>query len=296
MSAPKLIAVDWGTTRLRAWLVDADGGVLARAGADEGIMAVPPGGFPAALRRQVGPWLGAHPGLPVAMAGMVGSRNGWVEAPYVECPTTVAGIAAKLARVDLGDGVEGLIVPGLAARDSSGAPDVMRGEETKLAGCDVTDGAVVMPGTHAKWARVGDGEIRGFSTFMTGDFYAALTEHTILGKLAEEPEDEAGFLRGVQASRRPGGLTHQAFSARTLVLMGEMPGAQVKPYVSGLLIGGEVAQGLAMSDDKGGVTVVADGPLGRFYELALAEHGRECRLLAPEDVFVRGLLRILDAA
>ena len=132
-----------------------------------------------------------------------------------------------MAQVDLGDGLSGMIVPGLTARDSAGVPDVMRGEETKLAGCGVADGIVVSPGTHAKWVRMAGGTIEGFATYMTGDFYGALTDHTILGKLAEEPEDEAGFARGLEASKRPGGLTHLAFSARTLVLMGELPGAQV---------------------------------------------------------------------
>lgn len=302
MTKPKLIAVDWGTTRLRAYLVDGQGHVIERTEADEGIMAVPPGGFPATLRRHVEPWLAGHGALPVVMAGMVGSRNGWVEAPYVACPTDTKGIAARVAKVDLGDGLSGMIVPGLTTRDSAGVPDVMRGEETKLAGCGVSDGIVVSPGTHAKWVRMAGGTIEGFATYMTGDFYGALTEHTILGKLAEEPEDEAGFARGLEASKRPGGLTHLAFSARTLVLMGELPGAQVMPYISGMLIGYEVAHALSLAaaPQVGGsardVVVISEGSVARFYQLALAAHGLQCRVLSPEAVFVTGLLRILEAA
>ena len=146
------------------------------------------------------------------------------------------------------------------------------------------------------------GTIEGFATYMTGDFYGALTEHTILGKLAEEPEDEAGFARGLEASKRPGGLTHLAFSARTLVLMGELPGAQVMPYISGMLIGYEVAHALSLAaaPQVGGsardVVVISEGSVARFYQLALAAHGLQCRVLSPEAVFVTGLLRILEAA
>ena len=156
MAEPGLIAVDWGTTRLRAWLVDADGRVLDRTAADEGIMAVPPGGFPAdaapPCRRLA---RAQHRPLPVVMAGMVGSRNGWVEAPYVACPAGVgrhrrgAGCASTSATA-----CTAASCPGLSRRDAAGVPDVMRGEETKLAGCGVADGIVVMPGTHAKWARM----------------------------------------------------------------------------------------------------------------------------------------------
>ena len=198
-TSPSLLAIDWGTTRLRAYLLDDAGSVLDRVGVDEGIMAVPPGGFPATLRRHVGPWLQRFPGIPVVLAGMVGSRNGWVEVPYLPCPTTVPAIGAALTAVDLGDGLQAHIVPGLSTRDAAGAPDVMRGEETKVAGCDVDDGLVVTPGTHAKWIRLRGGRIEGFATFMTGDFYGAFMEHTILGKLAEEPVDEAGFARGLAA-------------------------------------------------------------------------------------------------
>jgi 2-dehydro-3-deoxygalactonokinase len=292
--SPRLIAVDWGTSRLRAYLLDAAGDVVDKAGADEGIMAVPAGGFPDTLRRHVGHWLASHPDLPVVLAGMVGSRNGWVEVPYLSCPVTAEDIAGALAPVDLGDGLSALIVPGLTTQDAAGVPDVMRGEETKIVGSGVSDGIVVTPGTHAKWSRVRAGRVEGFATFMTGDIYGALTEHTILGKLAEQPEDEAGFALGLAACGRPGGLTHQAFAARTMVLLGKMPGRQVGPFLSGLLIGTEVGHALAMADPDSPVSVVAEGPVGRGYEQALARLGRPCRILPPGGTFLRGLLRLVD--
>lgn len=296
MPEPRLVAVDWGTSRLRAYLLDASGAVLDRTAADEGIMAVPPGGFPATLRKHVGPWLSNGQNLPVVLAGMVGSRNGWIEVPYLACPATTLDIAGALAPVDLGDGLTAQIVPGLTTRDASGVPDVMRGEETKIVGTDLSDGIVVTPGTHAKWSRVAGGRIEGFATFMTGDIYGAFMEHTILGKLAGTPADEAGFARGLAASERDGGLTHQAFSARTLVLMGDMAGREVGPYLSGLLIGTEVRHALQHARDGEDIVVVAEGVIADGYGLALARLGRTCRVLDPEATFLKGLLRLVEAA
>lgn len=291
---PRLIAVDWGTSRLRAYLLDARGRVLNRVGADEGIMAVPQGGFPSTLRRHVGAWLDAHRGLPVVLAGMVGSRNGWIEVPYLPCPVDTGGIAAALAALDLGDGLSAHIVPGLMSSDDEGAADVMRGEETKIVGTGVRDGIVVTPGTHAKWSRVRGGRIEGFATFMTGDFYGAVMDHTILGKLAQTPPDEAGFARGLAAGRRPGGLTHQAFAARTQVLLGRMGGSEVGPFLSGLLIGTEVRHAVAMGDRDAPITVVAEGAVARGYEQALAAEGLGCRLMPSEETFLAGLLRLVE--
>jgi 2-dehydro-3-deoxygalactonokinase len=229
------------------------------------------------------------------MAGMVGSRNGWVEAPYVECPAHLETIAARMLRLPVG-ATEALIVPGLVVRDAEGVPDVMRGEETKIAGTGLADGVVVMPGTHSKWARLKAGVVDGFATFMTGDFYGALSEHTILGRLAERPEDEAGFVAGLAAARRAGGLTHLAFAGRTRVLLGDMPGTQVGPYLSGLLIGREVAEGLALMQPEGAVTIVADGTFATSYEQAFAVLGLPCRVVPAEETFVAGLRRLAGMA
>jgi 2-dehydro-3-deoxygalactonokinase len=296
MTDPRMIAVDWGTTRLRAWLVDAEGSILEHTSADDGIASVRPGTFPQVLRRHVGAWLARRPGLPVMMAGMVGSRNGWSEVPYAACPAGAADLAGGMLRFDLGEGAGAGIVPGLASRDDAGLPDVMRGEETKLMGSGVRDGIVVMPGTHSKWARMRAGHIAGFTSYMTGDVFGAVKDHTMAGKLAEAPADEAGFARGLATARAPGGLTHKLFSARTLVLMGELPGTQVEPYLSGVLVGEEVAAGLAAHPGTRTVALVADGVFERAYSTAFADHGVGVTRLAPDEVFIRGLLAIVDAA
>ena len=152
-----------------------------------------------------------------------------------------------------------------------------------------------MPGTHGKWARLAAGVVESFATFMTGELYAALIGNTILGRLAEEPDDPAGFARGLAAVRRPGGLTHQLFAARTLVLAGDMPGTQVRPYVSGLLVGTEIGQGLSQAAGNQRV-LVADGAFAETYTAAFAERGLQIACLDPEAVFLRGLARIVAAA
>jgi 2-dehydro-3-deoxygalactonokinase len=292
-SSPALIAIDWGTTRFRAYLLDSAGAVIERVASDDGIMAVKPGGFPAVLAIRCGMWMARHPDIPVILAGMVGSRNGWVEAPYRHCPATVSEIAGAMASVDIGNGRQARIVPGLSTRDSSGTPDVMRGEETLALGAGIENGTIILPGTHSKWVQMEKGDIKSFATFMTGEFYATLLSQTILGKLREEPDEASGFAIGLEAARRPGGLTHQAFAARTSVLLGDMSGHEVTPFLSGLLIGSEVDAGLAMDQSGGDVVLIADGVIVEAYTKALAARGKTCRTVSTESCFTAGLARLL---
>jgi 2-dehydro-3-deoxygalactonokinase len=295
MTSPALIAIDWGTTRFRAYLLDSAGAVLERVSSEDGIMAVKPGGFPAVLVIRCGMWLARHPDIPVIMAGMVGSRNGWVEASYRTCPATGSDIASAMAEVDIGNGRIARIVPGLSTRDATGAPDVMRGEETLALGTGIENGTVILPGTHSKWVRIENGTITRFATFMTGEFYATLVSQTILGKLREEPDEATGFAKGLEAAKRPGGLTHQAFAARTSVLLGDMSGHEVAPFLSGLLIGSEVDAGLAMDQSDGDIVLIADGIIVDSYTKALAARGRPCRTIETETCFTAGLARLLTA-
>ena len=157
---PALIAVDWGSSSFRAYLVTRDGTTLATIATADGVGSIAEGGFPATFRRLAGSWLDAHARLPVLMSGMVGSRNGWREAPYASCPADARAIAAKLAVVEAG-GRRVHIVPGLVSEDDGTEPDVMRGEEVEILGIAETGASlVVLPGSHSKWAAVADGRIR----------------------------------------------------------------------------------------------------------------------------------------
>lgn len=165
--AHPLIALDWGTTRARAFLIGEDGAVLAKRSADRGIQSVPAGGFPAAFAEIAGEFRQARPDAKVLLAGMVGSRNGWVEAPYIACPAAPEEIAAAGLAVTLDDGTRAIILPGLSCDE--GAFDVMRGEETLIVGLGLTDGVACLPGTHSKWAEIKGGRITRFASFMTGE-------------------------------------------------------------------------------------------------------------------------------
>ena len=254
--SPAFVSVDWGTSAFRARLAAADGSALDAVEAEVGATGLAAGAHDAFLAAQIGGWMRRSPDLPVVMSGMVGSRQGWVEAPYVPCPAGAAEIAAAMTAVPAAGIGRIVVVPGLSVRDQRGAPDVMRSEETQILGALAAsgraDGLFVLPGTHSKWARVEAGRIVDFATFMTGEAFAALKDHTLLGRLMAPPDmsdaasDADGFARGLAAAaalERPGDLLHAIFITRTLGLFHELPAHTLAEYLSGLLIGAEILAG-----------------------------------------------------
>ncbi len=269
-----MIAVDWGTSSLRAYQLDRAGAVLEQRSAAAGIRSCQ-GAFDAVLAEHLKGWDDPL----IVMAGMIGSRNGWLEVPYVACPAGVDEIAAGLREV-VASGLPGrriVIAPGLSHRPEAGAPEVMRGEETQLLGLlpelavDASH-TVCLPGTHSKWATLNGGRIVAFRTAMTGELYAVLSQHSLLGALMERVgdalvDDGTAFERGVSASQEAGGLLNHLFGVRTWALFGELAPAQLPSYLSGLLIGHEL-QGLPPS--AGPVHLIASQALLRQYQRALA--------------------------
>ncbi|MDH4391496.1 MAG: 2-dehydro-3-deoxygalactonokinase [Aquabacterium sp.] len=298
MAAPALIAVDWGTSALRGALLAADGTVLALHAAPRGLLSVPPGGWQAAFDAEFGAWCAAHPGLPVLLAGMVGSRQGWAEAAYAPCPAGLDDIARQLLWLQPG---RLAIVPGLSC-DMGGVPDVMRGEETQVFGAlqalpDATAAyTLVLPGTHSKWVQVEGGRIQGFATHMTGECYALLRQQSILARMlpADDADlDAAAFDAGVAQAQQPGGLLHHVFSVRTLALFDRAGGGALASRLSGLLIGEELrAQALPPGAP---VTVLASPALAPRYQRALAQCGHPVHM-APADATWQGLLAVARAA
>ena len=284
MSAPAFIGLDWGTSAFRAFLSDADGRALDARADGEGALALQPGEHEAYLATQLAGW----PPLPVFACGMVGAKQGWREAPYVACPAGRAEIADAMLSVETSFGVV-RIVPGARARDPAGAPDVMRGEETQLLGAlaaGLGDGVYVLPGTHSKWARVEAGRILGFATFMTGEVFALLKTHSVLGRMMAPPQPGAGFARGVDAARaleRPGDLLHAIFAARTFGLFETLPADQLGEYLSGLLIGAEILAGAGGATQA--VAIGSPGLTAHYVEagarigVAIAPAPENCALL-----------------
>ena len=322
-SGTALIALDWGTSSLRGFRMDRRGRVLEQRATAHGIQNLPlPGaaGFEQAFAELCAGWLA--PGVPVVAGGMVGSAQGWVEAPYVSCPADTGTLAASAAAVDSAAGVRILIAPGVMhvpqGAAPASAPDIMRGEEIQIAGVlaeqpgpgqpDWARGAcVVLPGTHSKWARIEEGRITGFATYMTGELFAVLSTHSILGRLmpAGAPADsgaaDEAFGHGIQAARdsRPGDLPHQIFAARTLGITRRMAPELLKDYLSGLLIGHELVSGLARTHDTLAagtpLLLVGEGALCRRYARALELMGvRPAARL--ENTAPRGLFQFAVAA
>jgi 2-dehydro-3-deoxygalactonokinase len=296
-AAPRLIALDWGTSSLRAFLLGDGAQVLAQCQADCGILHLPaPGGrqgFERAFADVAGAWLAQWPRLPVVAGGMVGSAQGWREAPYVRCPADVVALASQATRVAAAPDVELWIAPGVLFDPGDAPPDVMRGEEIQIAGALVkqpawnTRACFVLPGTHSKWAVVESGRLLRFSTYMTGEFYAIARQHSILGRLlpAADPVPsfdaarDAAFDAALDAARasRPGELTHQLFAVRTLGLTDRLPREALADYLSGLLIGHELASGLAESANARAagapIVLIGEPALCRRYARALQRFG-----------------------
>ncbi len=280
-----MIGVDWGTSSFRAFRLGADGAVLARIEAPMGILTVPAGGFEAALRSQIGPWLGGE--RRVLLSGMVGSRQGWVEAPYLPCPADAAAIAGAVIDVPFAGAVVKL-VPGLSDSDESGTPEVMRGEETQIIGA-AADGLVCLPGSHSKWVRVEGGRIAGYRTYLSGEAFAAIRAGTILGRMmAEAPADAAAFDRGLARSGAPGHLLHHLFGVRTLGLMGRLAETESASYLSGLLIGHEIRAELRAG---AAVQLIGTPTLCALYARAIATLGGSAITL-DSDAAASGLARI----
>ncbi|MGY2047670.1 2-dehydro-3-deoxygalactonokinase [Methylobacterium sp. JK268] len=284
-----MIAIDWGTSSARAYRLAPDGAVLARREAGKGILQVPEGGFPEALRDLAGDWIEAGEGR-VLLSGMVGSRQGWREVPYRACPASLADLAAGVDAVPV-PGLAIRVVPGLSALDASGVPEVMRGEEVQVFGTldGRAEGLLCLPGSHSKWVRVAGGRIAAFTTSLTGEAYAALKGHTILGRMMEgAPAPGAAFDAGVARSGEPGGLLHHLFGTRALGLFGRLSAAESASYLSGLLIGHDVRANLP---DGAVIDLVGSGPLMDLYGPAIAACGGTARAGDP-DAAARGLAQI----
>ncbi|HWI85575.1 MAG TPA: 2-dehydro-3-deoxygalactonokinase [Sphingomonas sp.] len=282
------IAVDWGTTNRRVFVIDAQGEVTDRFIDGAGVTAILPGEFPAVIE-QLRERCGDAPKL---LAGMIGSNRGWIEAPYVDCPATIGTIVEALvpAREDV------RIVPGVCDRNQ-GRADVMRGEEVQLlgalsAGMIAPDAAACHPGTHAKWARLEGGAIAAFRTVMTGEMFAMLGKHSLLAAPLSGPVTPgAAFQEGVARAFERRELMADLFAVRARILLGTMAPEDTASFGSGLLIGSDVAIGLDFVG-SGPVALIGEPALTRLYACALAQAGRQSQQIDGEAAFIAGIKAI----
>jgi 2-dehydro-3-deoxygalactonokinase len=280
------IAVDWGTTNRRCYLVDAAGTVLETERDDRGVLAIEPGGFAQeikAIQSRLG-------GRPMLMAGMIGSDRGWIAVPYASCPATIDDLARSTTWIAPG---EIAIVPGVSAI-ADGLADVMRGEEVQLlgavaAGMVPPDALLCQPGTHCKWARMEAGTLAGFTTTMTGEVFGLLAGHSLLAPQLRDPvAADADFLAGVEQARQ-GDLLASLFGVRAAAVLGAGV-ARGASFVSGLLIGADVAArpGIAGRD----VHVLAEPALGALYGAAIGACGGRAIPVDSRAAFVAGMAGI----
>lgn len=277
MKAAAFGAVDWGTTSFRLWLIGGEGAVIAERRSAEGLAEAGRAGFAHVLAGHLAA-LGAADDLPIVICGMAGSRQGWVEARYLDVPARLEAIVESAVTVP--DPKRRIVIlPGLAQRDPARA-DVMRGEETQLLGASAlshggADGLYCMPGTHSKWVKIESGRVTGFSTFMTGEIFAIVSAHSILAHALGPGDVDASdpaFAEAVLDMRRdPAALTNRLFSIRGSQLLFSEPPTTAKARLSGFLIGAELA-GCGV-DDTASVTLIASGRLRPLYEKALAAAG-----------------------
>jgi 2-dehydro-3-deoxygalactonokinase len=278
------------------------GAINATRSAPLGIGTLRDGRFAAALDTLLDDW--RDDAAPRIACGMIGSRQGWIEAPYVECPADLARFGQGLTRTPCG---ELAIVPGARCIGASGVPDVMRGEETQLVGAIRLEEPrllAVLPGTHSKWAVVDHGRLVDFATYMTGELYAVLLSHSILGRMSAENAGAAAphgaaFARGVVRGSAGDGLAHAIFGARTLALAGDMAPEDVGDWLSGVLIGDEIRAARDWAQEHGvdaaKVRVIGDGALVARYVRALEEVGAGAEA-GPPAAAALGLYRIAQQA
>jgi len=295
------LALDWGTTNLRAWVVSEDGEAGPRLELPRGVSKLGPGEPAICLRDVVRPALKAEH-LPTVICGMAGSTLGWVEVPYSDCPADAASLAASLYWIEHEDPPVA-IVPGVRGPGVDGGPDVMRGEETQVIGWLAQDQSrrqgrrlLCHPGTHAKWVLVEDGRIVRFVTAMTGELFSVLTRHSVL-RCDDGPDDPSAFAQGLETAGDGSALAARLFTARARVVGGgDLKPEAVGSFISGLLIGSDVAStpALLKARTPSPIALIGDAKLCAAYATAMTHYGLASQIFDGEAAVLAGLKAILS--
>ena len=291
------IAVDWGPSNLRAWGIDAAGGIAFSRSSDQGMGKLTPDAYPGVLTALLAEAVPAAAPIDVLICGMAGARQGWLEAPYLDTPADLSHLLARSVAPQMpGTGFRVRILPGVCFR-SPGAEDVMRGEETQLLGLHALSpdftGLVVMPGTHSKWATLADSRIERFSSAMTGELFEVLRTHSVLrhslqGELVGPDRDsgfEAGLAQGLGAPQR---LTATLFKVRAGSLLSGRSAPWCAGFLSGLLIGAEIGGQRDWITDAE-IPLVGSSGLCGLYARGFAVLGARTRIVDATDATLAGL-------
>ncbi len=288
---PTWIAVDWGTTNLRLWVMDATGQVITSLTSSQGMNALQSGQFEPVLLDLLDPYLSDEKTLPVMCCGMVGARQGWTDAGYLAVPSGVPDgtNATRVTGTDTRISVH--IISGLKQQSPA---DVMRGEETQISGFlrqyPDFDGVICLPGTHTKWVHISAAEVVSFQTFMTGELFGLLSKQSVLRHSVDVKEfDQDSFETALDDTMsRPQNLAAQLFNLRANSLVGDQSGAQARGRLSGLLIGAELAAARPYWLGQNVAIIGADN-LAQLYQAALLAQGLSAQISDVTDMTISGL-------
>ena len=295
MAKTQWVAVDWGTSNVRAWGIAADGSHSFAVNSEKGMGKIARADYPAALDELIGAEVESP--IDVVVCGMAGARQGWIEAPYFETPADLHQLLSRaVAPADAGDKYRVRILPGVCQR-TAGAEDVMRGEETQLLGLLGTqpgfEGVAILPGTHSKWVEIRGGKIVRFSSAMTGELYEVLSQHSVLRHSfvgdVEGAEIETGIAEGMDAGlAKPELLSALIFRARAAALLAGKGADWCSGYLSGLLVGAEIGGHRDWLTDKS-VPLIGSARFARLYGAALARIGFEGVAIDAAEATIAGL-------
>ena len=290
------VAIDWGTSHFRLWVLAEDGSVLAERRSDEGLARSRAVGFGNIVETHLGA-LDISSEIPIVICGMAGSRQGWQEAPYVDAPADLNQLSRRSIRV--ANTMRDIrILPGIAQRNPD-KPDVMRGEETQLLGMTVEgydSGLFCLPGTHSKWVAMEKGSVEAFSTFMSGELFALLSEQSTLRfeqeYSAKVSPDASSFAEAVLAAIEcPQEITNRLFSVRSSKLLDIASSKSAAAKLSGYIIGLEIAGAQSLHGPIDSIHLVATGSLGKLYQSAMITAGIAVRHHDVDGAVRSGLLR-----
>lgn len=295
---PHIIAIDWGTSSFRACQIDSDGKIIDKTHSDSGISKIPKGQFSEVMKKEISHF--SHmDSCSILCSGMITSRQGWVETPYVESPCGIDQLVKELVKADFDDNCRLYFVPGVMQKTPH--PDIMRGEETQLMGLPASEKikTCILPGTHSKWVTMKAGRIISFATFLTGDLYHALLSRSILMHAVDsaKPDDSfvEGVSQGISAFGKNRGLLTELFSTRARSILLSDPHSGSRQFISGLLIGMEIAEARQQGMlERSPVAVIGNLDLTRQYNRALSYLGIDCES-ATEDIAAKGQFRIAQA-
>ncbi|MCG8504609.1 MAG: 2-dehydro-3-deoxygalactonokinase [Sphingomonadales bacterium] len=301
MTMASFIAIDWGSSAFRAFLIGDEGTSLARISTDDGVLMTGNKSFLQVLEANCGRWLAEHGTMPIIMSGMIGSRNGWQETDYMPCPVSADSLAHNPVTIDNDGELTIRIVPGVSGPNMFGGLDVMRGEEVQvfgaLAALGLDTALVCLPGTHSKWCIVETGAIASLTTFMTGEIFALIRRESSISSLIEDEKfDQTSFMQGTEAGRSKAGLLNKLFSIRASVLLDDLHCLSRASYLSGMLIGREIMAVTAALGTVDDVILVGNEALTHRYVAALGEQNVQAVSVEADKAFLKGISLLRDTS